>query len=70
VLHEAAHLLMPSDRHHGAAFIYVLQTLYRTFLGIPEEAIRALLTQHKLPSHTILPMRDDQPAPTPKMLAA
>jgi hypothetical protein len=55
VLHEAAHLLVPEDRNHGPVFIYVLQTLYRTFLGIPESAVRELLEQHGLPSYTELP---------------
>jgi hypothetical protein len=55
VLHEAAHILVPEDRHHGPVFIYVLQTLYRTFLGVPEAAIRELLKRHGLPSYTMLP---------------
>ena len=55
VLHEAAHILVPQDRDHGPVFIYVLQVLYRTFLGVPEEAVRDLLAQHGLPSYTTLP---------------
>ncbi|MDB5410487.1 MAG: hypothetical protein JWL84_5399 [Rhodospirillales bacterium] len=55
VLHEAAHILVPEDRHHGPVFIYVLQTLYRAFLDVPETAVRELLTQHGLPSYTVLP---------------
>ena len=55
VLHEAAHLLAPSDHRHGAAFTYVLQTLYRTFIGVPERVMRDLLVRHGLPSYTDLP---------------
>jgi hypothetical protein len=55
VLHESAHMLVPADRHHGPIFTYVLQTLYRAFLGIPEAAIRESLIQHGLPSYTDLP---------------
>ena len=36
-------------------FIYLLQTLYRTFLGVPEAAVHELLKQHGLPSYTMLP---------------
>ena len=50
VLHEAAHILIPEDRQHGAAFVHVLQTLYRTYLGVPGDAIRALLDKHGLPN--------------------
>jgi hypothetical protein len=56
VLHESAHMLVPADRHHGPVFTYVLQTLYRAFLGIPETAIRESLLDHGLPSYTDLPM--------------
>jgi hypothetical protein len=55
VLHECAHILVPHDRHHGPAFTYVLQLLYRVYLGIPEEAIRRHLVRHGLPSYTSLP---------------
>jgi hypothetical protein len=55
VLHEAAHLLVPEDNRHGAAFTYVLQMLYRVFIGIPESAVRDLLRHHGLPSCTALP---------------
>lgn len=55
VLHESAHILVPSDRHHGAIFTYVLQFLYRTMIDIPETAIRELLLRHGLPSYTELP---------------
>jgi hypothetical protein len=55
VLHETAHILVPEDRHHGPVFIYVLQTLYRTFFEVPEAAIRDLLILHGLPSYTTLP---------------
>lgn len=52
VLHEAAHLIVPEDRRHGPAFTYVLQLLYRSFIGVPEEAVRRLLGRHGLPAHT------------------
>jgi hypothetical protein len=55
VLHESAHMLVPTDRHHGPVFTYVLQTLYRAFIGIPEPAIRESLLHHGLPSYTDLP---------------
>jgi hypothetical protein len=55
VLHESAHLLVPEDRCHGPAFTYVLQLLYRSFIGIPEEAVRSLLTRHGLPAYTGAP---------------
>jgi hypothetical protein len=55
VLHEAAHLLVPSDRRHGPVFTYVLQTLYRVFIAIPERALADLLERHGLPSCTALP---------------
>ena len=52
VLHESAHLLVPQDRRHGPGFTYVLQLLYRSFVGIPEEAVRRFLTRHGLPAYT------------------
>jgi hypothetical protein len=55
ILHESAHLLVPTDQRHGAMFTYVLQILYRMFIGIPEHPIRELLECHGLPSHTDLP---------------
>ena len=55
VLHEAAHLLVPDDRRHGSTFTYVLQMLYRVFIGISEHAVRDLLLRHGLPSYTELP---------------
>jgi hypothetical protein len=55
VLHESAHMLVPADRRHGPVFTYVLQTLYRTFIGIPEHAVRELLICHGLPCYTDLP---------------
>jgi hypothetical protein len=55
VLHESAHLLVPGDRQHGATFTYILQMLYRTFIGVPERAVRELLLRHGLPSYTDLP---------------
>ena len=55
ILHECAHLLAPADRHHGPAYISVLQALYRSFVGIPEATIRESLLRHGLPSRTALP---------------
>jgi len=52
VLHESAHLLVPQDRRHGPGFTYVLQLLYRSFVGIPEEVVRRFLTRHGLPAYT------------------
>ena len=52
VLHESAHLIVPEDRRHGPAFTYILQLLYRSFVGIPEEAVRSFLTRHGLPTYT------------------
>ncbi len=55
VLHESAHLLAPADHRHGPVFTYVLQMLYRTFIAVPEHAIRDLLLRHGLPCYTDLP---------------
>jgi hypothetical protein len=55
VLHEIAHLLVPEDRHHGPAFTYVLQSLYRFYLQIPEDGIRVSLERNGLPAYTQLP---------------
>lgn len=52
VLHESAHLIVPEDRRHGPAFTYILQLLYRSFIGIPEEAVRRFLGRHGLPAYT------------------
>jgi hypothetical protein len=52
VLHEAAHLIVPEDRRHGPAFSYILQLLYRSFIGVPEEAVRRFLGRHGLPVYT------------------
>ena len=52
VLHESAHLIVPDDRRHGPAFTYILQLLYRSFVGIPEEAVRSFLVRHGLPTYT------------------
>jgi hypothetical protein len=49
VLHESAHLLVPEDRLHGAAFLHVLTYLYRHFIGVPETPVRHLLQAHRLP---------------------
>ena len=55
VLHESAHLIVPEDRRHGPAFTYILQLLYRSFIGVPEEAMRHLLRRHRLPTFTAVP---------------
>jgi hypothetical protein len=55
ILHECAHIIVPDDRKHGPAFTYVLQLLYRAFIGIPEGAMAAYLEHHGLPSLTELP---------------
>jgi hypothetical protein len=52
VLHESAHLIVPEDRRHGPAFTYIVQLLYRSFIGIPEEAMRRFLGRHGLPGYT------------------
>jgi hypothetical protein len=49
VLHEAAHLVVPEDRLHGPAFTFVAQLLYRSFIGIPEDAIERCLVRNGLP---------------------
>jgi hypothetical protein len=56
VLHESAHLIVPEDRRHGPAFTYILQLLYRSFIGIPEEALRSFLNRHGLPAYTGIPV--------------
>jgi hypothetical protein len=61
ILHECAHILVPEDKKHGAAFTYMLQLLYRAFVGIPEEAIRHYLERHGLPSLTELPAFEPLP---------
>jgi hypothetical protein len=55
ILHESAHLLVPTDQCHGAPFTYILQMLYRIFIGIPERPVRELLQRHGLPSRTEFP---------------
>jgi hypothetical protein len=55
VLHESAHLLVPTDHRHGPVFTYVLQMLYRTFIRVPEHVIREFLIRHELSSYTELP---------------
>ena len=57
VLHEAAHLVVPEDRLHGPAFTFVAQLLYRSFIGIPEEAMRRCLARNGLPVLTDGPLR-------------
>src|SRR5579883_689011 len=59
VLHEAAHLLVPEDRRHGPAFTFILQLLYRSFIDVPEHAIRHFLHRHGLPGLTGLPVFED-----------
>jgi hypothetical protein len=61
VLHECAHILVPDDKKHGPAFTYVLQLVYRAFLGIPESAMRHFLEKHGLPSLTELPVAEPLP---------
>ncbi|MGH7089353.1 MAG: hypothetical protein ACREFQ_10690, partial [Stellaceae bacterium] len=51
-LHESAHLIVPQDRRHGPGFTFVLQLLYRSFVGVPEEAVRQFLRRHRLPCFT------------------
>jgi hypothetical protein len=53
LLHEAAHLLVPEDRQHGAAFIRVARTLYSTFLGIPDDDLAVLARAHGLPDEAV-----------------
>lgn len=65
VLHESAHLIVPADRRHGPAFTFILQLLYRSFIGIPEEAVRRFLGKHGLPTYTGAPA----PAALPAALA-
>ena len=52
VLHEAAHVIVPEDRRHGPGFTFILQLLYRSFIGVPEEAVRQYLDRHGLPAFT------------------
>lgn len=52
VLHEAAHLIVPADRLHGPGFTFILQILYRSFIGVPEDDIRHYLERHGLPAVT------------------
>ena len=52
VLHEAAHVIVPEDRRHGPGFTFILQLLYRSFIGVPEEAVRQYLDRHGLPVFT------------------
>jgi hypothetical protein len=49
VLHEAAHLIVPEDRLHGPGFTFILQLLYRSFIGVPEDKLRQYLGRHGLP---------------------
>jgi hypothetical protein len=53
LLHEAAHLLVPEDRQHGAIFIRVARTLYSTFLGIPDDDLAVLAQAHGLPDEAV-----------------
>jgi hypothetical protein len=49
ILHEIAHVLVPEDRLHGAAFIHVAKALYGAHLDIPEADLVALMRRHRLP---------------------
>jgi hypothetical protein len=61
ILHECAHILIPEDKMHGPAFTYVLQLLYRAFVGIPVHAMQQFLARHRLPALTALPRIDPLP---------
>jgi hypothetical protein len=54
VLHEVAHILVPEDRLHGSSFVFVVQTLYRIYLGIPEASLCDLMHRHGLPGLSAL----------------
>jgi hypothetical protein len=53
LLHEAAHLLVPEDRQHGATFIRVARALYSAFLRIPDDELAALARAHGLPDEGV-----------------
>jgi hypothetical protein len=61
VLHECAHILIPEDKMHGPGFTYVLQLLYRAFIGIPVDAMQQYLVRHGLPSQVALPPLEPLP---------
>lgn len=55
ILHECAHILIPDDKKHGPGFTFVLQLLYRAFIGVPAGAMQGYLERHGLPTLTELP---------------
>jgi hypothetical protein len=61
ILHECAHILIPDDKMHGPGFTYVLQLLYRAFIGVPVHAMQQYLERHRLPSLTALPRLEPLP---------
>jgi hypothetical protein len=61
ILHECAHILVPEDKKHGHSFTFVLQLLYRAFIGIPAHAMQEYLERHGLPSLTELPSLEPLP---------
>jgi hypothetical protein len=61
ILHECAHILIPEDRKHGPGFTYVLQLLYRAFIGVPAHAMQQFLAKHGLPSYVELPSLEPLP---------
>lgn len=61
ILHECAHILIPEDKQHGPGFTYVLQLLYRGFIGIPAHAMQQFLRKHGLPSRVAVPCPDSLP---------
>lgn len=61
VLHESAHILVPEDKKHGPGFTFVLQLLYRRFIGIPVDAMQRYLKRHGLPAVTELPAPEPLP---------
>jgi hypothetical protein len=61
VLHECAHILIPEDKMHGPGFTYVLQLLYRAFIGVPVDAMQQCLARHGLPSQVALPLLEPLP---------
>lgn len=61
ILHECAHILIPEDKKHGPGFTYVLQLLYRSFIGIPAHAMQQFLRKHGLPPLIALPRLEPLP---------
>jgi hypothetical protein len=52
---------VPEDKKHGHSFTFVLQLLYRAFIGIPAHAMQEYLERHGLPSLTELPSLEPLP---------